>query len=65
MCDVTFPPKSWGNCYVTVQDYRRRFAVHTISNLGLGRRLSLGYELPNSQPLINPSYREFTLNPFS
>ena len=26
MCDVTFSPKSWGNCYVTVQDYRRRFA---------------------------------------
>ena len=26
MCDVTFPPKSWENCYVTVQDYRQRFA---------------------------------------
>ena len=26
MCDVTFSPKSWENCYVTVQDYRRRFA---------------------------------------
>ena len=25
MCDVTFPPKSWENCYVTVQGYRRRF----------------------------------------
>ena len=25
MCDVTFPPKSWENCYATVQDYRRRF----------------------------------------
>ena len=26
MCDVTFPSKSWENCYVTIQDYRRRFA---------------------------------------
>ena len=25
MCDVTFSPKSWENCYVTVHDYRRRF----------------------------------------
>ena len=36
MCDVTFPPKSWGNCYVTVQDYRRFADPY---NLGLGRRL--------------------------
>ena len=35
MCDVTFSPKSWGNCYVTVQDSQ----THIVSNLGLGRRL--------------------------
>ena len=36
MCDVTFPPKSWGNCYVTVQDYRRRFADPYYFEFGSG-----------------------------
>ena len=31
MCDVTFSPKSWENCYVTVHDYWMRFVDHNFS----------------------------------
>ena len=45
MCDVTFSPKSWENCYVTVQDYRRRFTEPYYFEFGLERRLSLFWTL--------------------
>ena len=36
MCDVTISPKSWENCYATVQDYRRRFADPYYFEFGSG-----------------------------
>ena len=40
MCDVTFPPKSWENRYVTVHDYRRRFADPYNFEFGSGTQTS-------------------------
>ena len=41
MCDVTFSPKSWENCYVTVHDYRRRFADPYYFEFGSGTQTSI------------------------
>ena len=42
MCDVTFPPKSCENCYVTVHDYRRRFADPYYFEFGSGTQTRRG-----------------------
>ena len=40
MCAVTFSPKFWENCYVTVHDYRRRFADPYYFEFGSGTQTS-------------------------
>ena len=48
MCDVTFPPKSWENCYATVQDYRRRFADPYYFEFGSGTQTKNNVNVSNS-----------------
>ena len=51
MCDVTFSPKSWGNCYVTVHDYGRRFADPYYFEFGSGTQIRKTLEKSNFLPL--------------
>ena len=48
MCDVTFSPKSWENCYVNVQDYRHRFADPYYFKFGFGTQTSAHAAMPST-----------------